>query len=197
MHVYIVYAHPSRESFTYAVLNAFTQGLEDAGHSFEIGDLYAMDFDPLLDPMQYRREMDYNASAPLPDDVRAEQAKIEKADALAFVYPVWWGDCPAIMKGWFDRVWNYGFVYTYENDTFIPELDTIQKALALCPMGDAPEFSEKHGIIASMRRIMLTNRLASAGIPETELVILGGMAAADDALRRRNLEEAYRQGKEF
>ncbi|MBN1287382.1 MAG: NAD(P)H-dependent oxidoreductase [Anaerolineae bacterium] len=198
MHIYIVYAHPSDQSFTYAALGEFTRGLADAGHTFEVGDLYRMNFAPLLDPAQYRREMDYDAGAPLPGDVQAEHAKIEKAEGLAFVYPVWWGDCPAILKGWFDRVWCYGYIYELDDSgKFVPLLGRIKKALALCAMGDAPEFSEAHGIIASMRRIMLTNRLASAGIPATDLVILGGMTRADEALRRRNLQEAYRQGRDF
>ena len=108
MHVYILFAHPSPMSFSRVVLEAFVQGLEDAGHTVEIGDLYAMGFQTEMDVDQYYREVGLDPEAPVPDDVRLEQAKISRADALAFIYPVWWSDCPAKLKGWFDRVLTYG-----------------------------------------------------------------------------------------
>jgi len=104
MHVYIVFAHPSKESFSWSVLQAFTRGLREAGHSFEIGDLYETGFESELDENQYFRELGLDPGAPVPDDVKAEQDKVDRADALVFVYPVWWSDCPAKLKGWFDRV---------------------------------------------------------------------------------------------
>ena len=53
MHIYIVFAHPSHNSFTYNVLTAFTNGLLDAGHTFEVGDLYEMNFKTDMDREEY------------------------------------------------------------------------------------------------------------------------------------------------
>ena len=114
MHVYIVFAHPSKDSFSNSVLRAFIRGLQDAGHSYETGDLYRMGFDSEMDADQYHREVGLDPDAPVPDDVKEEQEKIHRADALAFVYPVWWSDCPAKLKGWFDRVLTYGYAYFYD-----------------------------------------------------------------------------------
>jgi len=73
MHVYILFAHPSRESFCRSVLWTFTRGLTAAGHTFEIGDLYEMGFASEMDTVQYRREVGMIPDAPVPEDVRAEQ----------------------------------------------------------------------------------------------------------------------------
>jgi NAD(P)H dehydrogenase (quinone) len=95
MHVYIVFAHPSKDSFNREVLDTFAKGLSDASHTYAIGDLYRMDIEPEMGLEQYHREVGLDPNAPVPDDVRAEQEKIDRADALAFIYPVWWSDCPA------------------------------------------------------------------------------------------------------
>jgi len=76
-----------------------------------------MNFKSHLDLAEYNRETSLDASSPLPDDVEAKQQKIEKADALVFIYPVWWSDCPAKLKGWFDGVWSYGNAYFYDKKT--------------------------------------------------------------------------------
>ena len=53
MHVYVIYAHPSKRSFSRTVLDAFTKGLKEAGHSYEVADLYQMDFQSEMDEAQY------------------------------------------------------------------------------------------------------------------------------------------------
>lgn len=197
MHVYIVFAHPSIKSFTWEVLNAFKCGLQDAGHSFEIGDLYEINFQSDMDLAQYERETGMDPDAPAPDDVRLEQSKIDRADALAFVYPVWWSDCPAKLKGWFDRVLTYGYAYSYTNGQHVTSKIRIVKALALCPAGHTVEHLEEIGIAESMRRVMLGDRLLGVGVGEARMEILGGMMGNDEVVRKRNLERAYQLGRGF
>jgi NAD(P)H dehydrogenase (quinone) len=197
VHVYIVFAHPSKKSFTWQVLNAFTRGLQDAGHSFEIGDLYKMRFQSDMDLAQYERETGMDPDAAAPDDVRLEQSKIDRADALAFVYPVWWSDCPAKLKGWFDRVLTYGYAYSYTNGQHVTSKIRIVKALVLCPAGHTVEHLEEIGIAESMRRVMLGDRLLGVGVGEARMEILGGMMGNDEAIRKRNLERAYQLGRGF
>lgn len=74
MRVYVVFAHPSRESFTSEVLDAFVRGLADAGHSVEVRDLYEMEFQADMDLAQYQRETALDPGAPVPADVEAEQS---------------------------------------------------------------------------------------------------------------------------
>jgi NAD(P)H dehydrogenase (quinone) len=197
VHVYVVIAHPSRESFTREVLGAFTRGLGDAGHSFELGDLYDMGFQTDMDLPQYERETGGNPAAPVPEDVNAEHVKIHRADALAFVYPVWWSDCPAKLKGWFDRVWTYGYAYVYDEGVHLTSRINIKKALVLCPAGHTAEHLEEIGIAESMRRIMINDRLLGAGVREARLEILGGMTFDQGRMRERNLTRAYQLGRDF
>jgi NAD(P)H dehydrogenase (quinone) len=195
MHVYIVFAHPSEDSFNSAVLDAFTRGLGDAGHTYEIGDLYRMGFKSELDLEQYYREVGLDPDAPVPDDVSAEQEKINRADALAFIYPVWWSDCPAKLKGWFDRVLTYGYAYFYdENEERYTEIE-IKKAIVICSAGHPLEHLEQIGIAESMKRIMLNDRLLGVGVKQARMEILGGMMPKDDTYRQENLEKAYHLGR--
>ncbi len=197
MHIYLVFAHPSKESFTYEVLQSFIGGLERAGHSYEIGDLYEMDFTSDMSPEQYERETGDDPDAAPPLDVGREHDKIERADALVFVYPVWWSDCPAKLKGWFDRVLSYGYAYTYENGEHSTSKIDIEKALVICPAGHTVEHLEETGIAESMRRVMLNDRLLGVGVREADMEILGGMVLHGDQYRRRNLDRAFRLGLEF
>ncbi len=111
MHVLIVFAHPRRESLTGAILDRFTAGLGAGGrHEIEIADLYREGFDCRFQPEDYAQFQ----AAPMPDVIRAEQARVDRADALAFVFPVWWWSFPAVLKGWIDRVFSEGWAYSFE-----------------------------------------------------------------------------------
>ena len=195
MHVYVLFAHPSTTSFSRAVLEAFTRGLKDGGHTYEIGDLYEMGFESEMDATQYRREVGLDPEAPVPPDVKGEQDKINRADALAFIYPVWWSDCPAKLKGWFDRVLTYGYAYYYDQQEGRHTEIDIEKAIVICSAGHTVEHLEETGIAASMRRIMLDDRLLGVGVKQARMVILGGMMPGEDAYREANLEKAYGLGK--
>jgi NAD(P)H dehydrogenase (quinone) len=197
MHVYVIFAHPSKRSFTWEVLNAFARGLQDAGHSFEVSDLYEMDFQSDMDLAQYEREVSGEPDAPVPEDVRLEQAKIDRSDGLAFVYPMWWSDCPAKLKGWFDRVLTFGYAYDYREDGKHVSRMSVEKALVLCPAGHPIEHLEEIGVAESMRRVMLNDRLLGVGVKEATMKILGGMVENNPTTRLRNLERAYQLGREF
>jgi NAD(P)H dehydrogenase (quinone) len=197
MHVYVLFAHPSGRSFSRFVLDAFVRGLTDGGHTFEVADLYAMRFQSEMDEKQYLREMAEDANAPVPEDIRAEQQKIDRADGLAFIYPVWWSDCPAKLKGWFDRVLTYGYAYFLDSNGERLSRINIQKAVVLCSAGHTVEHLEETGIAESMRRIMLNDRLLGVGVKNAHVEILGGMMPHDNTYREQNLRRAYELGKSF
>lgn len=197
MHIYTLFAHPSQKSYSKLVLDSFTQGLLEAGHSYEIGDLYDMGFISDMTEDQYQREIGMDPAAPLPDDVKLEQDKINRADALVFIYPLWWSDCPAKLKGWFDRVLTYGYAYLYdENDQHVSQIE-IKKALVICSAGHTEQHLEETGIVDNMRKIMVNDRLLGIGIQQAEMVILGGIMPNDDTFRHVNLLKAYQLGKNF
>ncbi len=197
MHIYILFAHPSRRSFSKSVLDAFTRGLRGAGHSYEIADLYEMGFQSEMDEAQYLRETSGNPDLPVPDDVAAEHAKINRAQGLAFIYPVWWSDCPAKLKGWFDRVLTCGYAYVYDDAGVRGTRMKIEKALVLCSAGHTVNHLEETGVAPSMRCLMLNDRLRAVGIGHVRMEFLGGMMPLDDSYRARNLQKAYELGRSF
>ena len=195
MHVLIVYAHPSETSFTHAVLESFVDGLLKSNHTYEVSDLYQMGFKPDMDLWEYERESGINLSREIPDDVRKEQEKINHADVLVLIYPVWWSDCPAKLKGWFDRVYTLGFAYAYANGQHTTSQIKVKKALILCSAGHTVEYLEETGIAESMRVIMIKDRLLGVGIPKAKMVILGGMVVEELKVREQNLETAFHLGQ--
>jgi NAD(P)H dehydrogenase (quinone) len=188
MHLYIVYAHPAAESFCREVLHAFCLGLEEKGHTFEVNDLYKNEFLSEMDAGQYKRELGMDPDAALPLDVKAEHEKLAKADALVFIYPNWWSDVPAKLKGWFDRVWSYGYAYFYEKDGQRQSRVHPKKALVICTAGHTEEHLTEVGIAQSMRKIMLEDRLGNVGFEESRMEILGGMMPNDAKDKHANLK---------
>ncbi len=195
MHIFIVYAHPSEKSFTHEILETFIKGLNEAFHTYEISDLYKMDFRSDMDLHEYERESGRNKLRSVPDDVKEEQDKIDRADVLVFIYPVWWSDCPAKLKGWFDRIYTLGYAYSFENGERTGSKIKVKKTLILCPAGHPVEHLEKIGIAESMRTIMIKDRLFNVGIKKAKMVILGGMTLNNPKVRKENLQSAFNFGK--
>ncbi|ARD62648.1 NAD(P)H dehydrogenase [Kosakonia radicincitans DSM 16656] len=123
MNVLIVYAHPQPHSLNGALKDFAVQHLENAGHQVEVSDLYAMQWKSQLDADDsrsppvgdfYHPSSDSKQAFELgtqADDIAREQAKLQRADAVIFQFPLWWFSMPAIMKGWVDRVYACGFAY--------------------------------------------------------------------------------------
>ena len=154
MNVLVVYCHPSKNSFTYAVKEAFVKGLKDGGHSFEISDLYAQNFNPIMSEEEYLREGFYRAGMPISDDILNEQAKVNRADAIAFIYPDFWTASPAMLEGWFQRVWTFGFAY---GDN--PTMKCLEKALFLITMGGSLNDEIRQEQLAAMKTVMVGDRI--------------------------------------
>ncbi len=109
MDTLLVVAHPRRESLTRAVAIAFAAGVARGGHRVEWADLVAEGFDPVL---RSADEPDWvNPDKTYSNEVCREIERIARNAATVMVFPVWWWSLPAILKGWIDRVWNYGFAY--------------------------------------------------------------------------------------
>ena len=154
MRVLIIYCHPSNNSFTYTVKESFIRGLTDAGHTYEISDLYADKFNPVMSEDEYLREGFYRLEAAVPEDVIREQKKINNADVIVFIYPDFWTASPAMLEGWFQRVWTYGFAY---GDS--PKMKVLDKALFLITMGGSLNDEIRKEQLEAMKTIMVGDRI--------------------------------------
>lgn len=123
MNVLVVYAHPEPRSLNGSLKTFTVERLRERGHDVRVADLYAMQWKPAADGDDFLArdrsqrlnlmtdskqafESDTQAS-----DIAAQQTDLRWADAVIFQFPLWWFSMPAIMKGWIERVYAYGFAY--------------------------------------------------------------------------------------
>lgn len=195
MKVFVVYCHPSRNSFTYKVKEEFLRGLKDANHEFVVSDLYQMNFKGDISEEEYEREAFYRTEIPVADDVLEEQRKIQESDGIVFIYPVFWTEAPAKLVGWFNRVWTTGFAYDPN-----PQIKVLKKALFILSAGNTLKTLEETGEANAMRTVMLGDRIRNRAI-EKEMIIFDGTSHWDEELRenkiREHLKTAYKLGLYF
>ena len=191
MKAFIVYCHPSDNSFTKNMCDAFINGITDSGNEYIISDLYKMGFQTDMTEEEYLRDSNYRNTPDVAADVLAEQKKINSADAIAFIYPVFWTEAPAKLVGWFDRVWSYGFAY---GEKTMKELD---KAVILCSAGNPIERLEEFGLLESMKKVMLGDRLFGRA-RQMEFIVFDN-TSKENELREKNwdmnIQKAYEIGK--
>lgn len=125
----VVYAHPNPKSFNYAIKERVVQVLQRKG-PVEVRDLYELSFNPVLSGKDFETFL----SGGVPSDIALEQDYIKKSELLVFVYPVWWTGMPAILKGYIDRVFSYGFAYA-ERDGELVGLLTDKKVVIINTLG--------------------------------------------------------------
>ena len=122
MNVLIVYAHPEPQSLNGSLRNFSVQRLEAAGHAVQVSDLYAMQWKATLDANdstaqsgdRFNPSLDSQqafAQGLQSKDIELEQEKLLWADTVILQFPLWWFSMPAILKGWVERVYAYGFAY--------------------------------------------------------------------------------------
>ena len=141
MKVLAVVAHPDEQSLTRTLLDAALDQCQAAGAEVVVDDLYANAFDLVMRSSD--RAAVFGIGPPDPQ-VLAEQSKIADADVLLLVHPVWWFYGPAILKGWFDRVFTTGFAFRM-SETGPEGLLSDKKALVVQTAGQPPEWYAEQG----------------------------------------------------
>jgi len=167
MNLLVVICHPRRNSLTGVLADAFVEDLKQSGHGVESADLHAENFDPRMAAVD---EPDFDdADKTYSKEVRDEMARIERNDAIAMFFPVWWWSAPAMLKGWIDRVWNYGWAYGWAGTKARIPLD---KALMVALGGSSREDFASGGydkLLDTQLRLGLMNY---CGIDDVKLEII-------------------------
>lgn len=149
MHALIVVAHHDPRSLTHSLARKIAEGITQANptNTFEIADLAAEGFDPRF---SFADHAVHHREALPPADVLAEQARIDRADALVLVYPIYWWSMPALLKGWIDRVFSNGWAFDFSLDKpFIQKLQHLRVHLVGVGGADADSFL-RHGYDQAM-----------------------------------------------
>jgi NAD(P)H dehydrogenase (quinone) len=134
MEVLVVCAHPDSGSYTHAITAAAVRGFERAGHETTKLDLYALGFAPA---MSADERAAYHGPEPLIDPLTIEHAAlVQRARVLTFVYPTWWSNPPAILKGWLERVFVPGVAFTFDDDGKVrPALGNVRRIVGISTYG--------------------------------------------------------------
>ncbi len=171
MNALIVYASPEPTSFSAALKNVAEETLTGLGHEVTVSDLYAEHFNPVAgrhdfmtvadgDRFHYQQEQlkasHENGFSP---ELGREQQRVAQAELLVFVYPLWWGGMPAILKGWFDRVMAYGFAYA-DGKRFDSGFFKGRVGIVALTTGGTPERFSKEGVYGPIEDLLYPHRKA-------------------------------------
>ena len=195
MNILIIFAHPKRDSFSGRIMDEFVKGVEFSGNEVQIFDLYKDDFKTDMSFSEYLRETGMKPEVSVSEDVKEYHNLLKKCDGLVFFYPVWWSDVPAKLKGWFDRVFSYGFAYKMPNDNIDISFN-IKKIGVYATAGQTREKLQASGVYDAMKVLFLNDRIKFFNAPEKDFQVFDGITAKN-ALGETHLEEARRIGQEF
>jgi NAD(P)H dehydrogenase (quinone) len=147
----IIRAHPLRESLNARLATRAEAEARAAGWDVTLRDLYSDDFDPRL--TNDERAVYY--AGPPSETLAAERAELAATEVLILVFPTWWSGFPAILKGWFDRVWAPGTAYDHSPGfgPMLPRLTALREVLAITTMG-APAWVDWLVMRRPLRRIL-------------------------------------------
>ncbi len=109
MKIMVVLAHPSTKSFNHAITETVVQALNENGHEVMFHDLYQENFDPVLPYNEILK------GSQLDPQIKQHTDELSNADGIIIVHPSWWGQPPAILKGWIDRVFRTGVAYEFRD----------------------------------------------------------------------------------
>ncbi|MEM6940034.1 MAG: NAD(P)H-dependent oxidoreductase [Pseudomonadota bacterium] len=185
MHVLAVLDHPDPKSFSAAAATEFIAGAIAAGHTAELADLHAEGFDPRWTLADARRDAKDKGS----DDVQAEQRRVERADAICLVFPLFWWGMPAMTKGWVDRVWSYGWAYDQLDDRE-KSLQPARSGVLLVPAVARSDEIEAEGYSAALESAWIKGTFGYFGFSPRRLELLCG-SNGSEARRAQLLKRAF------
>lgn len=132
MRVLLIHAHPRADSFSAALRDTTLAALEAAGHVVELRDLYDEGFRAALTSEE---RAIYHSVGDNAAGIEDHVAALRRAEALVLVYPTWWYGLPAILKGWFDRVWSPGIAFRIGEGAIEPLLTNITRIAVVTTYG--------------------------------------------------------------
>lgn len=154
MNCLLVTAHPLHDSLCAALSDQVSRALRDTGHDVTVEDLYANGFDSRLTAAERRS---YYQGSYDSRDIAGEIRRLLAAEAIVLCFPTWWFGFPAILKGWFDRVWAPGVAYDHASDfgPIKPRLLGVRRMMAVTSLG-SPWWVDRLILRQPVRRILRT-----------------------------------------
>lgn len=192
MRILIVLAHPLKESFAASVSRAVVSALEAKGHEVDLLDLYAENFEPRLSDAE---RASYMTDAYDLSEIAPYAERLKAADALILVFPQWWFNLPAILKGFIDRTFAPGIAFDYDDAgiKLVPKLNKLRHFWAFSTTG-SPWWVVKFYMGDPVRRILKRGIAAFCGKRvDFRMTCLHNMDNTTQAKREQFLEKVRGQ----
>lgn len=126
MRTAVIYVHPYDKSFNHAILETLKEALASRGEEYDVIDLYADKFDPTYHPEELALFSEGKYLDPL---IEKYHSILLAASRVVFIFPIWWSDMPAILKGFFDKTMLPGFGYKVVDGKMAPGLTGVSQTL--------------------------------------------------------------------
>jgi len=182
----IIYAHPYPGSFNHEILNRLSYSFSKYDDDFQIIDLYSDNFNPLLS----KEDLLLHSQGKTCDElVRKYQRELKVSDELIFIFPIWWQNMPAILKGFFDKIMLNGFAYNEDNgwkglltnikEVTIVTTSTVTKEYLETKCGDP------------IQKVMINRTLTDLGIEPANCnwIHFGEVNTTTDEVREKFLDD--------
>jgi len=184
----LIYAHPNPKSFNHAIVQTILEEFRKTGKELPLRDLYAMNFSPVLTATDFSAIQNGSVG----NDVAAEQELIRAADVLIVVYPLWWSGMPAMLKGYIDRVFSYGFAYEI-NETGGVGLLTGKKVFLVTTTGASREDYEQLDMYRSFAQTIDSGIFRFSGMEVIDHIYYASVPYVTDEARKTMLEDVRSQ----
>lgn len=185
--VLVILGHPAEASLCGAIAEAYQSGAQAAGQDVRLLRLGQLNFDPIL-------RNGYNTIQPLEPDLVAAQESIAWAEHLVFVYPIWWGSIPAILKGFFDRIFLPGFAFKFKKDALMVDGLLKQRTAHLIATMDTPPWYYRLVYRMPGHNQMKRTILEFCGIKPVTVTSYGPVKNSKASTREKWLANAYESG---
>lgn len=165
----VVIAHPLPTSLCHSLAQTAISTLQQAGHEVTIEDLYQQGFQAELTANE---RTSYYVAHYDAQSVQAEVQHLQEAESLVLCFPTWWFNFPAILKGWFDRVWSPSIAYHHADDlgAIKPNLFNLKKVVVITSLG-APWWVDKFIMFSPIKRLLRFALLGTCA-PKAKLQML-------------------------
>lgn len=185
MKTLIIYAHPYEGSFNNAILKKVEERLKEKGDNYDIIDLNLENFDPVM------RKEDlalYSKGGYQDEKVGEYQKKIEKATRLVFIFPIWWGGLPAILKGFIDKVFLKGWAYEKKGIMLVGKLQHIKETLVISTM-ETPNLIYSLLLKEPMKHMFIKGTLNLIGIKKVKTLSFDMISSANSEKIKKYLNK--------
>lgn len=186
--ILLINGHPDRESFNFGLSDAYKKGAEKSGAEIKEINIRELNFNPNL-------EFGYRKRTELEPDLLDAQEKLKWADHIVWIYPVWWGSVPAIMKGFLDRVLLPGFAFQKrEGSVWWDKYFTGKTSRIICTM-DQPLWYYKLVYRSPSHNAMKKLTMQFIGVKSVKITSIGPVRLSTDKFREKWLNKVEQLGE--